>query len=229
MLSLLDQLDKELMLQLNYDGGWFLDQLWYIYSDKWTWIPLYLLLIALMVLKCRKDQTHRFGSHLALLIVLTALLIVLSDQISSGLIKHWVERPRPSHAPGIEEQLHYVNDYHGGRFGFVSSHAANSIAIALWIAYLLWHKASPLAQQLFPRLRWSQQQRFAVMSALLILWALLNCYSRIYLGVHYPGDILGGLLVGIFSFWVIRWLYRQLLRRFPTFTPRSENPTPNAC
>ncbi len=212
MISELDQLDKDLMLQLNYDGGAFLDQFWYLYSGKWTWIPLYLLLVVLMVLKCRKDTSHRVWWHLGLLVLLTALLITLSDQISSGLIKHWVGRLRPSHAPGISEQLHYVNDYHGGRFGFVSSHAANSIAMALWISYLLWHKASPLSQQLFPKISWSQERRHFVMATVLIVWALLNCYSRIYLGVHYPGDILGGLVVGIFSFVCIHKLYRYSIK-----------------
>ena len=214
MLSLLDQLDKQLMLQLNYDGGWFLDQFWYLYSGKWTWVPLYLLLVTLMVLKCRKDHQHPVWWHLALLVGLTALLITLSDQISSGIIKPLIERPRPSHAPGIEEQLHYVNDYHGGRYGFVSSHAANSIAMALWISFLLWHRTSPLALPLVKRLKWTQRRRLRVMGSLLILWALLNCYSRIYLGVHYPGDILGGLLVGIFSFTVIYKFYRYWLKNW---------------
>ena len=215
MFDLLDQWDKALMLQLNSDGGAFLDQLWFLYSGKWTWLPLYLLLVVLMVLKCRKDKEHHTWWHLALLVLLTALLITLSDQISSGLIKHWVGRLRPSHTPGLSEQLHFVNNYHGGRFGFVSSHASNSIAMALWISYLLWHKASPVAQRLFTRLSWSQERRFLIMASLLIVWALLNCYSRIYLGVHYPGDILGGLLVGVFSFYVIRWAYGLAIHKVP--------------
>ncbi len=215
MFDLLDQWDKALMLQLNYDGGAFFDQLWFLYSGKWTWLPLYLLLVVLMVLKCRRDDRHHAYWHLALLILLTVLLITLSDQISSGLIKPWASRLRPSHTPGFSEQLHFVNGYHGGRFGFVSSHASNSIAMALWISYLLWHKASPVAQRLFTRLSWSQERRFFIMASLLIAWALLNCYSRIYLGVHYPGDIVGGLLVGIFSFYVIRWIYVHTLHRVP--------------
>lgn len=215
MFDLLDQWDKALMLSLNYDGGTFLDQLWFLYSGKWTWVPLYLLLVVLMVLKCRKDQRHHAYWHLGLLVLLTVLLITLSDQISSGLIKPMVSRLRPSHTPGLSEQLHFVNGYHGGRFGFVSSHASNSIAMALWISFLLWHKASPVAQRLFTRLSWSQERRFLIMASLLVLWALLNCYSRIYLGVHYPGDILGGLAVGIFSFLVIRWVYGLTIHKVP--------------
>lgn len=212
MLTLLDQWDRSLMLWLNYDGGPWLDQFWFLYSGKFTWLPLYVLLVTLMVLKCRRDQMHYPWRHLLLLIVLTALLILVSDQVSSGLIKPWVERLRPSHTPGLMEQLHFVHDYRGGRYGFVSSHAANSIALALWITHLLWHRTSPLCQHLFPRIHFSQSQRYAIMLSLMLLWAGLNCYSRIYLGVHYPGDILGGLLVGILSFLLIKWIYGQSLR-----------------
>ena len=211
MIETLDQWDKTLLLWMNYDGGAVIDQFWFLYSGKWTWMPLYVLMLTLMVLKCRKDLAHHFWRHLGVLVVLTTLLIVLSDQISSGLIKHWVERPRPSHAPELEGGLHLVNDYRGGAFGFVSSHAANSIAIALWLAYLMWHKTSPLAQRLFSQITWSQKRRFLTMLILLVSWALLNCYSRIYLGVHYPGDILGGLMVGTLSFLIVHRIYAGLL------------------
>lgn len=214
MISLLDQWDKQLMLLLNYDGGSWLDQFWFIYSGKWTWIPLYVLLVVFMTLKCKRDRQHIFWKHLSLLIILTALLITLSDQISSGIIKQLVERPRPSHAPGVMELLHYVGDYRGGQYGFVSSHASNSIAIALWLSHLLWHKSSPLSFRLFPRIHWSAEQRYAIMAIVLIAWALLNCYSRIYLGVHYPGDILGGLLVGALCYFIVKKLYCYFLHFF---------------
>lgn len=214
MISLLDQWDKQLMLLLNYDGGSWLDQFWFIYSGKWTWIPLYVLLVVFMTLKCKRDRQHTFWKHLSLLIILTALLITLSDQISSGIIKQLVERPRPSHAPGVMELLHYVGDYRGGQYGFVSSHASNSIAIALWLSHLLWHKSSPLSSRLFPRIHWSSEQRYAIMAIVLIAWAMLNCYSRIYLGVHYPGDILGGLLVGAICYFIVKKLYCYFLHFF---------------
>lgn len=193
MLEALNNLDHTLMLQLNYDGGALLDAFWYAVSYKFSWIPLY---VAILIAFIRLDRLQAFPSksalrrggfllavlflrprgHLLLLILITVLIILAADQLSSGLIKPLVERPRPSHEPGIMEQLHYVNDYHGGRFGFVSSHAANTAALALWISLLFRQRAL-----------WCAMCSFFV----------INSYSRIYLGVHYPGDILCGTLVGI--------------------------------
>lgn len=188
MIDLLNTWDHELMLLMNGDGGVFWDQLWYIYSGKFTWIPLYALLLWLMHKYCKKNTDIDFWRHIAVCVFCTVLLIVLADQIASGIIKPLVCRPRPSHEPGLMEMLHYVNDYHGGAYGFVSSHASNSLAIALWLGWLLFRKQKTL-------------------QILLVIWALFNCYSRIYLGVHYPGDILGGLLVGFLSFVIVRWIY----------------------
>lgn len=206
MIETLDSFDQQLMLLLNGDGGAFWDQLWYIYSGKFTWIPLYALLLWQMVVYCQKDKRIDFWRHLAICVFCTVLLIVLSDQIASGLIKPLVCRPRPSHEPGLMEQLHYVNDYHGGMYGFVSSHASNSLAIALWLGWLLWSKAKTFSLP---------TRHATLLRTLLIVWALLNCYSRIYLGVHYPGDILGGLFVGWISFLIVRWIYGRILSRQP--------------
>ncbi|MDO4496773.1 MAG: phosphatase PAP2 family protein, partial [Bacteroidales bacterium] len=163
MIDYLDNLDKALMLWMNYDGGAVQDQFWYFVSGKMTWIPLYLFLLWMLMKHCsttgqlKKINWKQFGT----LLLITALVVLLSDQIASGLIKHWVERPRPSQpASGISDMIHIVNDYRGGRYGFVSSHAANTIGVALWFSLLL-------------RKRW--------LSSLLAFWVVLNCYSRIYL------------------------------------------------
>lgn len=194
MIQLLNEWDHQLMLMLNGDGGAFWDQLWYIYSGKFTWIPLYVLLLWQMYRYCKKDTTIDFWRHLAICVFCTVLLILLADQLASGLIKPLVCRPRPSHEPGLMEMLHYVNDYRGGAYGFVSSHASNSLAIALWLGWLLFSKQKML-------------------QILLIIWALLNCYSRIYLGVHYPGDILGGLIIGYLAFLIVRCIYIYICKR----------------
>ena len=109
------------------------------------------------------------------LIVVIAAAIGLADFIASGILKEWVARPRPKRLPEFEGVLHLVNGYRSGRFGFVSSHAANTMACALLFS-LIW--------------------RNKIATCGLMLWVAMNCYSRMYLGVHYPTDILGGLIVG---------------------------------
>jgi len=206
MIETLNDWDHQLMLLLNGDGGEFFDQFWYIYSGKFTWIPLYILLLWLMVKRCLKNKNIDFWKHFTITVFCIVLLILLSDQLASGLIKPLVCRPRPSHEPGLMEQLHYVNDYHGGAFGFVSSHASNSIAIALFMGWLLWGYAKEELGKV--QKKWGK-----VFFSALIIWALLNCYSRIYLGVHYPGDILGGLFIGIISFLIIKALYLWSIKK----------------
>lgn len=189
MIQILNDIDTELMLLLNYDGGTFLDQLWWIISGKYTWIPLYLYLLWMLVRGCLPVKAH--WKQLTLLLALTIIVVLLSDQIASGLIKPLVMRPRPARPDsGIADMIHIVNGYRGGHYGFVSSHAANTWGIALW--FILLFKGPVIGSQ-------KSKGRLGWLFFLLIAFTLLNCYSRIYLGVHYPGDILGGLLVGTAS------------------------------
>ena len=188
MFSYLDHIDRQLMLWLNYDGGVLQDQLWWFISGKLTWLPLYLWLLWVLIQHCRPVKEQ--WKSLLLLIIGTALVVVIADQVASGWIKHAVMRPRPSRLDsGIAEWIHIVNDYRGGHYGFVSSHAANTWGIALWFILLLrgWRRQGTLT---------ISQRHCRILLTALPVWAILNCYSRIYLGVHYPGDILGGLAVG---------------------------------
>lgn len=187
------------MLWLNYDGGSTLDAFWYAVSYKFSWIPLYVAMLVVMVRYARQHplpvaRPQRFpGRHLhtLVLIILTTLIILAADQISSGLIKPLVQRPRPSHEPGLMEMLHYVYGYHGGQFGFVSSHAANTLALAVWISLLFRNRTLLYA---------------------MVTFYLVNCYSRIYLGVHYPGDILCGSVIGALCGWLGYTIYKVYLR-----------------
>ena len=120
------------------------------------------------------------------------MAVGLSDFVSSGLIKPWVCRLRPTHEPALAGMVHLVNGYTGGMYGFVSSHAANTMACALLFSLLYKNKYATIG---------------------LILWVALNCYSRMYLGVHYPGDIIGGLLVGALLAVLVYALLRYLLAR----------------
>ena len=180
MVEQLLHIDTEILLAIN---GWhapWADQLMWIISAKTTWIPLYLLLIGLLVWRYRQPAPTPIKwlqkvPACVVMIVVIALAVGAADFIASGILKDWVARPRPSRVPELEGVLHLVNGYKSGQYGFVSSHAANTMAVALLFS-LIW--------------------RNKIATVGLMLWVAANCYSRMYLGVHYPTDILGGLIVG---------------------------------
>ena len=180
MLEQLLHIETEILLAIN---GWhapWADTLMWIVSAKTTWIPLYLLLIGLLVWRYRQPAPTPIKwlqkvPACVVMIVVIALAVGAADFIASGILKDWVARPRPSRVPELEGVLHLVNGYKSGQYGFVSSHAANTMAVALLFS-LIW--------------------RNKIATVGLMLWVAANCYSRMYLGVHYPTDILGGLIVG---------------------------------
>ena len=180
MLEQLIHIDTEILLAIN---GWhapWADTLMWIISAKTTWIPLYLLLIGLLVWRYRQPAPTPIKwlqkvPACVVMIVVIGLAVGAADFIASGILKDWVARPRPSRVPELEGVLHLVNGYKSGQYGFVSSHAANTMAVALLFS-LIW--------------------RNKIATVGLMLWVAANCYSRMYLGVHYPTDILGGLIVG---------------------------------
>ena len=168
MIDTLNQLDTQLLLALNSMHTPFWDGVMALASGKLTWLPLYAALLWALVRK------YRWQSVWWLLAV--ALVVLLVDRISSGLIKPCVARLRPTHEPAIAHLVHIVNGYRGGLYGFVSSHAANTFGVATLLAGALGR-------------RW--------LWAALPLWAAFVSYSRIYLGVHYPGDVLCGAALGL--------------------------------
>ena len=181
VLERLVHIDTEVLLAIN---GWhapWADRLMWIVSAKETWIPLYLLLVGLLVWRYRKPavtsvkwlQKVPVG---VVVIVVIGLAVGAADFIASGILKDLVARPRPTRVPELEGMLHLVNGYRSGQYGFVSSHAANTMACGLLFS-LIW--------------------RNKIATVGLMLWVTVNCYSRMYLGVHYPLDILGGLMVGV--------------------------------
>ena len=191
MLHNLETLDQRLFFFLNGKHNAFFDFIMYWASDPYIWLPLYIGLAVYLYRYFRQAAFYLFFCIL--------LLESLSDQLSSHLIKNWVQRPRPSHVEAYIPYIHLSKAGPGGEYGFVSSHAANSFALALFLALLL------------PR------GNYAI-KCLLIGWALLVSYSRIYNGVHYPGDVLGGILLGgmlafifhrLFSYFVSYYAIRQ--------------------
>ncbi len=185
MFDYLNDIDTDALLAVNGLHDMFQDALWWMVSAKWSSLLLVLALIWILL--------HQNRRHALLVLAMIAIAILIADQVSSGLIKHLVERLRPTHDPSLGDAVHIVNGYRGGMYGFVSSHAANSFAVATFIALLMRHR---------------------LVTCSLFAWAALQCYSRVYLGVHYPGDILGGIVVGVLAGIVVNYLMRWIQRRW---------------
>jgi undecaprenyl-diphosphatase len=180
MIQKLKELDADFVLFVNGKHTPFLDSFFYTVSQTWVWVPLYILLLLLVV--------RKFQSRSWLVLLCIALLITLSDQFASGLMKNLVMRYRPSHNIILGPQLHIVRDYTGGLYGFMSSHAANVFALTSFLTFIFKEE----------KMKWIP---------LLWLWATVVAFSRIYLGVHYLSDIIGGALVGIFFAWVVSKIF----------------------
>jgi len=183
MLEKIKSLDTELFLFLNGKHNSFFDPIMYWASDKLFWIPFYILIAILIIKQYKKQSIPIFIS--------IAVLILLSDQIASHLIKNAVARLRPSHEPALQGLVHLSEAGPGGAFGFVSSHAANAFALAAFLFFLL--------PKNFKRLKW-----------ILLCWAILVSYSRIYNGVHYPSDVAVASVLGIFLAWLVLKFYNNL-------------------
>ena len=168
MINFLLEIDLKLLLFINSWHEPWLDSVMVSLTNGLVWSPLFLIVIGVMIYK------FRWQSIAMLLFV--ALVIFLTDRVSSGLIKPWVGRLRPSHEPDLADLLHIVNGYRGGVFSFVSSHAANAFGVATFL-WLILRK----------NIKWIW---------LMFIWATIFSYTRIYLGVHYPSDILGGGVLG---------------------------------
>ena len=185
MIEALQQFDASMLCAINGAHCPYADSLMWLISGKLTWLPMVAALLWV---------TGHHGWRRALLVVLAvALVIALADQVSSSIIKPLVQRLRPTHNPDLAQSLHILRDYRGGMYGFVSSHAANSFGVAALMAII-------------------SRRRCVTLS--LFGWATLVCYSRMYEGVHYPGDIVCGALVGFAAAYVVAIVYRRAQKRF---------------
>lgn len=180
------QFDKHLLLLVNGSDSLFMDSLIMTLTTAQTWIPLYIALFY-VVLKSNKTV------HGILMVVAAAGLCVLfAGTIDDTIVKPLVARWRPGRDPEIGLLVDTVDGYRGGNYGFFSAHAANTFSLAMFFSLLM-------------------RQRLFVIA--MVCWSLTNCYTRLYLGVHYPGDITVGLIWGTLVGYGVYRIYRLMLRR----------------
>lgn len=183
MLENLIDIDKQLTLLLNGSGSLFLDGLAVTATSTLVWVALYLSLFYVII----RSGDMKF---IALTVIAVVVCIVLADQGASGICKPLVQRFRPSQDPSLLLSVDIVGGYRGGMYGFFSSHAANTIAVATFFSLLT--RCRPVTIHLY-------------------FWALLNCWTRVYLGVHYVGDLLVGIVYGTLMGCIVYFLYRKVI------------------
>ena len=179
----LNQLDHQLFIALNSFHSAFMDKMMLIITDRVTWIPLYLVILFMIF------KTNAWNDALVKVLLLI-LSVGLSDFTTSGLMKPYFERLRPCHDVSLDGLMTLVGNC-GGMYGFASSHSANSAALAMGLFLMF-------------KVQWP---RFTM---IMMVWALVVSYSRVYVGVHFPGDVLTGILIGIFySFVFCNVIFQQ--------------------
>lgn len=182
MLEQILELDQRLTLFLNGSDSLFWDGVARTATHTATWIPLAVVLLYVII---RNNDARNIG----LILLSMGLCVLIADQVASGICKPLFARYRPAQNPSIMYLVDIVDGYRGGKYGFFSSHAANTFSLALFVSLLIRHKA---------------------LTCGLISWALLNCWTRVYLGVHYVGDLLVGTIFGSAVGVLIYFLFKKV-------------------
>lgn len=184
MLETLLHIDREVFLAINGWNNPFFDQVMYFISGKFSWIPLWLVFLYFII----KSYPKKWW----IVLLMAAFVVFMSDQTSVHLFKNVFQRFRPCHEPALEGMVHIVNNVCGGKYGFLSSHATNVFAMSTFLLIML----PAFRKWLIP---------------LALIWTLTVIYSRVYLGVHYPLDVIAGSIWGAFIGWIIGRFGKKLV------------------
>lgn len=189
MFDFLEQIDADILLAINGANNPALDSVMWVISGKIIWIPFGILLLILTYRKCGWKTT-------SMLMLGTVLCFILADQLSVHLFKEVFQRYRPSHHLELSQKLHFHSFpngelYKSGQYGFISSHASNFFAFSVFM--FLYLKSS-----------------FSRIGYVLLSICILVAYSRVYLGVHYPSDVIGGAFFGSFVGLVVYVLIKKI-------------------
>lgn len=197
-MSFIDQLisfDRSIFLFLNGSDSTFLDGIFLSITKTSTWMPFFLCMLYIVI----KNNNAR---RCLILLGLTVLLVVATDQFSSGLCKPFFHRLRPSHDPSMENLVDLVNGHKSGLYSFISGHATNTFAIAVYFSLIFRNKMT---------------------TAVLFSWAFLASYSRIYLGLHYPGDIIAGAISGSLIGLIFYYIFNLFVKRYTSHRVNSSS------
>jgi undecaprenyl-diphosphatase len=185
MLERILEYERSMFFMLNGSNSPFLDRFMWLYTGKMVWLPLAVVIFVILIYK--KNWRESF-----LILLAIALVVTLCDQFASHLVKPYFERFRPTHHPAFMEDVKTVFGYRGGRYGFISSHAANAFGFAMFMSLLF---------------------RYRIFTIAIFLWAFLTAYTRVYLGVHFISDVVPGALAGLFFGWLVYTIYIYYVRK----------------
>ena len=184
--STIQNIDFQVLQWFNGSNNVILDQLALVLTSGFTWIPLY---VVLFIVVMRNNETMM---QIGLVVGAALLCILFADGFSDGIIKPLAERWRPSNDPLVKYSVQVVDNLRMKDYSFCSAHAANTMSIAVFFSLLV---------------------RSRMLTITMIVWSLVNCWTRLYLGVHYPLDIATGLLLGSVVGFLVYLLYHRMYRR----------------
>lgn len=184
--SKIQDMDMQVLSLFNGSDNIMLDQMVQILTSDLTWIPLYVMLFFVVM---RNNETM---GQIALVVGSAIFCVLFADGLVDGIIKQLAERWRPSNDPTFKYMVQVVDDIRPKGYSFCSAHAANTMSLAVFFSLLI---------------------RSKLLTITLVIWSLINCWTRLYLGVHYPSDILCGMIVGIIVGILVYLLYYKIYLR----------------